>query len=94
MKGFSPRNLKYMRAFAAAWPERAIVQGVIAQLPHGFPGTTPSRCWRSSKTRPNGWETKLVEKLPKALAGSLPSVEEIEAELSGTPRLKVKGRKS
>ena len=21
MKGFSPRNLKYMRAFAAAWPE-------------------------------------------------------------------------
>src|SRR3990167_2106324 len=23
MKGFSPRNLKYMRAFAAAWPARA-----------------------------------------------------------------------
>src|SRR3989442_759171 len=22
MKGFSPRNLKYMRAFAAAWPDR------------------------------------------------------------------------
>ena len=29
-----------------------------------------------------GWETKLVEKLPKALKGSLPTVEEIEAELS------------
>lgn len=28
-----------------------------------------------------GWETKLVEKLPKALKGSLPTVEEIEAEL-------------
>jgi predicted nuclease of restriction endonuclease-like (RecB) superfamily len=41
-----------------------------------------------------GWETKLVEKLPKALAGSLPTVEEIEAELSGTPRRKVKGRKA
>ena len=26
MRGFSPRNLKYMRAFAAAWPEREIVQ--------------------------------------------------------------------
>ncbi|MBW8879426.1 MAG: hypothetical protein JF614_31210 [Acidobacteria bacterium] len=26
MKGFSPRNLKYMRAFAAAWPERGFVQ--------------------------------------------------------------------
>ena len=25
MKGFSPRNLKYMRAFSAAWPDRAIV---------------------------------------------------------------------
>lgn len=37
-----------------------------------------------------GWETKLVEKLPKTFAGSLPTVEEIEVELSGelkrTPR--------
>lgn len=33
MQGFSPRNLKYMRAFAVAWPERAIVQQVAAQLP-------------------------------------------------------------
>lgn len=41
-----------------------------------------------------GWETKLVEKLPKALAGSLPTVEEIEAELSGKPRRAAKGRKS
>ncbi|MCC7080407.1 MAG: DUF1016 family protein, partial [Burkholderiales bacterium] len=30
------------------------------------------------------WETKLVEKLPKALEGSLPTVEEIEAGLSGS----------
>jgi predicted nuclease of restriction endonuclease-like (RecB) superfamily len=33
-----------------------------------------------------GWETKLVDKLPKALKGSLPTVEEIEAELSGELR--------
>lgn len=32
MKGFSARNLKYMRAFAEAWPEEAIVQEVLAQL--------------------------------------------------------------
>jgi len=32
MKGFSPRNLKYMRAFAAAWVDEAIVQGPLAQL--------------------------------------------------------------
>jgi hypothetical protein len=29
------------------------------------------------------WETELVDKLPKALRGSLPTVEEIEAELGG-----------
>jgi hypothetical protein len=29
-----------------------------------------------------GWETKIVEHLPESLKGSLPSVEEIEAELS------------
>jgi len=33
MKGFSPRNLKYMRAFAEAWPEGQFVQEVLAQLP-------------------------------------------------------------
>ncbi|ABM10887.1 MULTISPECIES: PDDEXK nuclease domain-containing protein [Mycolicibacterium] len=32
-KGFSARNLKYMRAFAAAWPDPEIVQGRLAQLP-------------------------------------------------------------
>jgi predicted nuclease of restriction endonuclease-like (RecB) superfamily len=33
MRGFSPRNLKYMRAFAAAWADREIVQGPLAQIP-------------------------------------------------------------
>ncbi len=33
MQGFSPRNLKYMRAFARAWPDMAFVQEVLAQLP-------------------------------------------------------------
>jgi len=32
MKGFSPRNLKYMRAFAEAWPSEEIVQEVLAQI--------------------------------------------------------------
>ena len=32
MNGFSPRNLKYMRAFSAAWRDRAIVQGLLAQF--------------------------------------------------------------
>ena len=33
MKGFSPRNLKYMRRFAEVWPESEFVQQVAAQLP-------------------------------------------------------------
>ena len=39
MTGFSPRNLKYMRQFAQAWPDPAIVQRTVAQLP-----------WRSNLT--------------------------------------------
>lgn len=35
MKGFSPRNLKYMRAFAEAWSDESFVQQAVAQLPWG-----------------------------------------------------------
>ena len=35
VRGFSPRNLKYMRAFAQAWPDEAIVQQLLAQIPWG-----------------------------------------------------------
>ena len=35
IEGFSPRNLKYMRAFAEAWPEKEFVRQAIAQLPWG-----------------------------------------------------------
>lgn len=35
MKGFSRANLMYMRAFAAAWPDDAIVQQPVGQLPWG-----------------------------------------------------------
>jgi hypothetical protein len=32
MKGLSARNPKYMRVFAAAWPDTSIVQEPLAQL--------------------------------------------------------------
>jgi predicted nuclease of restriction endonuclease-like (RecB) superfamily len=35
MKGFSPRNLKYMRKFAQEYPDAEFVQQVVAQLPWG-----------------------------------------------------------
>jgi predicted nuclease of restriction endonuclease-like (RecB) superfamily len=61
-RGFSPRNLKYMRAFAAAWPERAIVQRVIAQLPWRQNlvllerlDDSVTRLWYAEATIRNGW---------------------------------------
>jgi predicted nuclease of restriction endonuclease-like (RecB) superfamily len=35
MKGFSPSNLRYMRAFAEAWPDGAIHQQPVGELPWG-----------------------------------------------------------
>jgi len=35
MRGFRARNLKYMRAFAEAYPDKEFVQQVVAQLPWG-----------------------------------------------------------
>ncbi len=35
LRGFSTRNLKYMRKFAEMWPDQQIVQKVFAQLPWG-----------------------------------------------------------
>jgi predicted nuclease of restriction endonuclease-like (RecB) superfamily len=35
MTGFRARNLKYMRAFAEAYPDKEFVQQVVAQLPWG-----------------------------------------------------------
>jgi hypothetical protein len=33
MRGFSSRNLKYMRALAGTWPSDEFVQQPVAQLP-------------------------------------------------------------
>ena len=56
MKGFSPRNLKYMRAFAESWPEPEFVQQLAAQLPWGHNqvmldklDTPRSRRWYAAK---------------------------------------------
>ena len=62
MKGFSPRNLKYMRAFAEAWPDAEFVQGALAQLPwyhqlallDKLPGPK-TRKWYAAKALEHGW---------------------------------------
>ncbi len=67
MKGFSARNLKYMRAFAAAWPDEAFVQQVAAQMPwfHNCVlldklATPTEREWYTRKAIANGWSRAVL----------------------------------
>ena len=67
MKGFSPRNLKYMRAFAAAWPEREIVQHTVAQLSWRQNlalieklANSRDRLWYAAKTLEHGWSSNIL----------------------------------
>ena len=83
MKGFSPRNLKYMRAFAQAWPEAEFVQQAAAQLPWFHLctlldklKTREERDWYLAQTVKHNWsrnilgmqiETRLLERSGKAV---------------------------
>lgn len=78
MKGFSPRNLKYMRAFAHTWTDIEFVQEVLAQLPwyHQLAlldklDNNEKRIWYAQKAIENNWsrnvlvmqiETRLIER--------------------------------
>ncbi|HQC98826.1 MAG TPA: PDDEXK nuclease domain-containing protein [Aquabacterium sp.] len=67
MAGFSPRNLKYMRAFAEAWPDGQFVQEVLAQLPwyhqlallDKLPGPQ-TRAWYAAKAIEHGWSRNVL----------------------------------
>ncbi|NMZ35909.1 PDDEXK nuclease domain-containing protein [Pseudomonas proteolytica] len=84
MKGFSPRNLKYMRAFAEAWPDVQFVQQAAAQLPWGhnlvlldkLPGPETRR-WYAAQAIEHNWsrnilamqiETRLLERSGNAVS--------------------------
>lgn len=65
MKRFLPRNLKYMRAFASAWPDRNIVQAALAQLTwyHQLAlleklESRELRLWYAAKTLEHGWSRR------------------------------------
>src|SRR5262249_21110731 len=67
VEGFSPRNLKYMRAFAQAWPEEPIVQQLVAQIPWGhnvrlldMVQSREKREWYIHKTIENGWSRSIL----------------------------------
>ncbi len=67
MAGFSPRNLKYMRAFGAAWPDEPIVQQLVAQIPWGhcvrlldYVKDRGEREFYIRKTIENGWSRAVL----------------------------------
>jgi predicted nuclease of restriction endonuclease-like (RecB) superfamily len=74
-KGFSSRNLKYMRAFAEAWPDNTFVQQVVAQIPWGhnvrildYVKDPPEREWYMRQTIQHGWSRNvLVHQIESAL---------------------------
>ena len=68
MSGFSPRNIKYMRKFAECWPDYAIVQRVVAQIPWRSNISLmdkltdqDSRIWYAQKTIENGWSKTVLD---------------------------------
>ena len=83
MRGFSPRNLKYMRAFAEAWPDAEFVQQAAAQLPWGHNlvlldrlNTPTERRWYAAQAIEHSWsrnvlnihiETRLLQRSGKAV---------------------------
>jgi predicted nuclease of restriction endonuclease-like (RecB) superfamily len=98
MKGFSPRNLKYMRAFAEAWPEAEFVQEVLAQLPwyhqlallDKLPGPETRR-WYAAQAIEHNWsrnvlvmqiETRLLERSGTAVTNFPASLPKPQSDLA------------
>ncbi len=67
MKGFSRRNLLYMRSFSEAWPEPEFVQQAVAQLPWGQNllllsklKTRSEREWYLARAIEHGWSRNVM----------------------------------
>ena len=98
MKGFSPRNLRYMKAFADAWPDQAIVQQAVAEIPWGHivrildrVSTPEQRLFYVEKTAESGWtrdilmaqiDSKLFERQGKAVTNFHRALAPAESDLA------------
>jgi predicted nuclease of restriction endonuclease-like (RecB) superfamily len=74
MKGFSALNLKYLRAFADAYPEEPIVQGVLAQITWYHHKALldkvkgrEARLWYARQAIQHGWSRNVLEHIRKFL---------------------------
>ena len=98
MKGFSPRNLKYMRAFAQTWADVEIVQAVLAQLPwyHQLAlldklDHNDARIWYANQAIEHNWsrnilvmqiETRLIERQGKAITNFEQRLPKFQSDLA------------
>ena len=67
MKGFSPRNLKYMLKFAEVWDSFEFVQQVVAQIPWKTNlilldkiDNNEERKWYANQIIENGWSSNVT----------------------------------
>ncbi|GAP99871.1 PDDEXK nuclease domain-containing protein [Leptolyngbya sp. NIES-2104] len=100
VKGFSSRNLKYMRTFAEAYPELSIVQEVLAQITwyHNLAlleklKITEDRLWYAQQTISNGWsrnvlviqiETRLRDRQGKAITNFEQTLPKPQSDLANS----------
>ena len=93
VSGFSPRNLKYMRKFALAWPDEEFVQRTVAQIAWRSNlslldklESPEERLWYARETAKNGWskewQTAIEKSMPEDMKSVLPTIESIEAEMA------------
>lgn len=68
MSGLSSRNLRYMRDFAAAWPEPKIWQRLLPKLPWGQNlalldklADVETRLWYARECAKHGWSRSILE---------------------------------
>lgn len=68
MRGLSPRNLLFMRSFAAAYPDAKIVKQLVSHLPWGHVihllqrvKDHDARSWYASASIANGWSRSVLD---------------------------------
>lgn len=98
MKGFSSRNLKYMRKFAECWTDYEFVQRTVAQIPWRSNivlmdklKDEASRVWYAEKVLAYGWSkdildlqisTKLIERQGNAVSNFISALPPTESDLA------------
>ncbi|MCB5275838.1 hypothetical protein BJG92_03392 [Arthrobacter sp. SO5] len=96
--GFSPRNLRYMKSFAQAWPDFPMLQQAVATLPWGHNvilldklSDPDTRLWYAAAAVESGWsrnvlahhlETKLHERSGKAVTNFSATLPPADSDLA------------